>query len=203
MDIPPIRIVAIDPGTNSLGFAVLEVMDNCVEVLYADTLHGAKLAAVHTGLLEVHGERVTKLYALNHEIAARLCTWMPHHVVSESPYMGRFPQAYAALIECVGAIRNAVIAYDRQLPLHQLDPATVKQAVGVSGKTGDKTLMTAALKRLHTQIAIMDGTLDDLDEHAIDAIAVGAAFSVQMGYLTLPGGIKDERFRRSKKIRRK
>lgn len=101
-----------------------------------------------------------------------------HGVASECPYMGRFPQAYAALTECLTSIRSAVHDYDPTLVLHEIDPATVKMNVNVNGKSGDKQLMTNAVTELIKTGRILNTGLVNiglLDEHAIDAIAVGYA----------------------------
>ena len=84
--------------------------------------------------------------------------------------------AYAALVECLDAVRRAVIKYDETLSLTVIDPARVKKAIGVSGKSGDKTLVRAALSTMEAFTLMTDISLDKLDEHAIDAIAVGLAF---------------------------
>ncbi len=175
------RILSIDPGTNHLGYAISEVylMDpyEPMEVIEVDTLQPGNLAKPFTTLIEVHGEKVAKLYALEQAIKRILERFKPDIIVSESPYMGQFPQAYAALVECLKSIRSALIDFDPCKPLNSIDPATIKASVGVSGKSGDKNLMSTAIKKLiDEKKLILPCNLSELDEHSIDAIAVGYAY---------------------------
>lgn len=170
------RIIAVDPGTNSLGVAVLDIdiQTHVVTVRHATTIDILKQSQNYPQLIAVHGERVSKLHSVEVSLYKLFKAWKPDEIVSEAPYMGRFPQAYAALIECIGSIRRAVMEYNRALPLPSIDPATVKKTVGVSGKSGDKDAMRGAIQRQSD--LVFNVLVDDLDEHSIDAIAVGYAF---------------------------
>lgn len=185
------RVISIDPGTNSFGIAILDIVqESKLYVRYADTINVEKISRPFIGINEVHGEKVAKLFALERFLIEFLMENTPHRVVSESPYMGRFPAAFGALVECLTAIRRALMTYDLNLPLNLIDPASVKQAIGVNGKSGDKSLMAKAVASLDGYIDFDEGVvLSDLDEHAIDAIAVGAADCIAQGILRL---IKEE-----------
>ena len=169
------RIVALDPGTAALGVAVIDVDPETghLYVNHATTLDVLKEAQRYPQIAALHGDRVSKLHALERALVRIFLAWKPDQIVSEAPYMGRFPQAYAALVECVTSIRRAVMSYDRTLPLPTIDPATVKKSVGVSGKSGDKSAMLSAIQSRDDLTLCVN--LSDLDEHAIDAIAVGYA----------------------------
>lgn len=170
------RILAVDPGTNALGVAVLDVdIDKAiVTVQHATTIDISKLSQNYPQLIMIHGERVSKLHAVEVSLFRMFRAWKPDEIVSEAPYMGRFPQAYGALVECLASIRRAVMEYNRALPLPTIDPASVKKSVGVSGKSGDKGAITTAIQRQSDLVLNID--VDKLDEHARDAIAVGYAF---------------------------
>lgn len=175
-DQPPIyRIFAIDPGTDTLGTAVLDVdlRSGSVTVIYVETLRGSRMCRALPGTIETHGERAAKLEAHQQQIFSMLHHFIPSTVISESPYMGRFPQAFRALVECLIAIRDAVVYFDPSMPLETVDPPTAKKAVGAPGKGGGKDAVREAvlqLKELRTAPGIDLGVLD---EHSIDAIAVG------------------------------
>lgn len=119
-----LRIVSVDPGTNSLGVAVLDldIFNNSIVVQHAFTIDIQKHSARYSQINLVHGERVAKLHAVRQALYRFYCTWQPDHIVSEAPYMGRFPQAYAALVECVSSIRYAVMEYHQAKPLNTIDP---------------------------------------------------------------------------------
>lgn len=89
--------------------------------------------------------------------------------------MGRFPQSYMALVECVLCIRNAVMQYDYHIPLYSVDPTTAKQSTGMKITRGsDKEDVRDALRaRTDLRWAV---DLETLDEHSVDAVAVALHF---------------------------
>lgn len=189
------RLFSIDPGTSSLGLSVLEIPiytnQRCAkahEVMWLDsmTLRCDPFIKEFTHMAQTHGDRFAKLTGIEHYLLTYMEYWQPHGVASESPYMGRFPQAYAALTECIYAIRKAVIRYNSLLPLNLIDPATVKQSIGVSGKSGDKDKMRSAIKFYSDCFIKSVGVdLERADEHAVDALAVGIAYASSHGLLCL------------------
>src|SRR5690606_32969254 len=96
---------------------------------------------------EVYGDKSCKLFAIEQAIYYYLSQWEVHAIVSESPYLRRLAQAFAALTECVMAIRRAVYRYNHFITLDLIDPATVKNSVGVPGNSGDKMLMRSAVNK--------------------------------------------------------
>jgi Holliday junction resolvasome RuvABC endonuclease subunit len=144
------------------------------------TFDAARSLVHYRSAVAVHGERVARLLAHEHGLASYFSVFRPHAIASEAPYLGRFPQAYAALVECVSAIRRAVMTYDAYMPLHVVDPMTVKAAVGVVSKGRKKS---DALSKENVRAAVMGLGLNNpgqidleaLDEHSIDAIAVACS----------------------------
>ena len=149
---------------------------------HAVTLLSAPLLREYEYCIQLHGEKIAKLIALQRAMVKMFNAWEPHWIVSESPYMGRFPQAFAALTECLDMIRRSVIDYNKVLPLDSIDPSSVKKGVGVSGKSGDKDKMSKALTNLVKvgKLTLAEGIdLDSLDEHSIDATAVAYVTAVK------------------------
>lgn len=174
------RFMGIDPGTYSLGVSVGE-NDGCSNkliIVYANTFNITKMIRQYESVSEIHGERVARLYAIQKTIAHLCKAWRPIHVTSEGPYLGQHAQPYAALVECVSSIRRGLMDYQHNMPLQIIDPATVKTYVKVSGKSGDKSLMTKGIQ-LQERLDISKINIDTLDEHSIDAIAIAYA-----GFLT-------------------
>lgn len=173
------RYVSFDPGTGSLGVAVIdynrELGTHLVE--YATTFQIDRLYKQNKLISETSGDRVAKLRTVRQAINRVLQAWEPAFVASEAPYMGRFPQAYAALVECVDAIRQGTQLFNPFATLLTIDPATVKKTVGVSGKSGDKEAMRKALANRKNLVFDSTVELAALDEHAVDAIAIGIAAS--------------------------
>lgn len=162
-----------------MGVAVidLELLTGTKTIVDVRTFDADKSLVHYRNAVNVYGERTARLLAHEHGLATYFHLYRPHAIISESPYMGRFPQAFAALTECVTAIRRAVMTYDRFMPLHMADPMTVKAAVGIVSK-GRKD--KAALSKENVKAAVLQQPLlnpggfdlNALDEHSIDAIAV-------------------------------
>lgn len=170
----PVRMVSIDPGTNSVGIAVCEFSADWTQMVVVDatTIDLQRLLLRYEKTRAgIWGDRRAKLYILREAITRYLDAWRPVVVCSEAPYMGRFPQAFAALVEAMSAIAAGVSEYDPSLRMATWDPASVKQAMGVNGRSGDKELMRRAIT-LRPDI-VMCTPIELLDEHAVDAICVG------------------------------
>lgn len=178
--------LSIDPGTSHLGTTLNAITeDNQWCVLHTTTTNVAALVyhKYPKHLIELYGERFFKSKVCEEVVYNFATAWQVNQIVSESPYMGRFPQAFAALTECLTMIKNAAYHHNPNVPLHLIDPATIKNHVGVKGNSGDKNKMTDAVARL-------TGTsynLQHLDEHGIDSIAVGYAWYRSI-WLGLPKG---------------
>lgn len=172
---PIFRVMALDPGTDTLGIAILDVNMNLgtVNVISAITHSGAKLGRRYTTITESHGERASRIYAHEQNIYHQLTWWRPHAIISESPYMGRFPQAFAALVECMGAIQRAVMRYNPAMILETVDPTTAKKCVGVTHRKSTKDDVRVGVMSMSNIIFPDKSIIDNLDEHSTDAIAVG------------------------------
>lgn len=175
------RIMAIDPGTNTLGISILsrDLTTNIINLEYSTTLVAENMLNPYAGVVEHYGIRFAKLYALQNSLSYLMREFQIDDVVSESPYLGRFPQAFAALTEAMCMIRAAILQYNPYINLTTIDPATIKMLCGVSGKSSDKTLMQRSILSLaDTGRLSVDVTVPllELDEHSIDSIAAGYAY---------------------------
>lgn len=171
------RILSIDPGGNTTGIAITDLDESTGKsyVLDAFTLHLDKLIKQrYNGFIAVYGERFTRLIALKEAVAEIYQKYQPHVVVSEGPYMGSFVTTFASLTSCVVAIRFAIADISNSTDVIVIDPATVKKSIGVSGKSGDKERMRVALST--RPIIFVEVVFNELDEHSVDAIAVGQSY---------------------------
>lgn len=174
--------LTIDPGTNMLGTTVNAIThDNQWVPLHTYTTNIKSLLQhkYPANLIELHGERFFKALLCGEVIFNIAKAWDVSQIVSESPYMGKFPQAFGALTECLFAMRCCGYDYDHFISFDTIDPATIKNHVGVKGNSGDKNMMKVAVQQLV-------GNAIDLryaDEHSIDSLAVGYAWyrSVWLG----------------------
>lgn len=169
-----IIIIGIDPSVDNLGFSIIQV---CLEtnkeyLLFAGTFYSKKMIKKEPIIVETHGERAAKLYVLQKALTQLFLDWQPNVVAMEYPFLGRFPQAYGALMEAICTIRNALLKYDETIPLGQIDPPTVKTSVGVDGRSKDKEEMREAVRVIPGMIYPDNLDMHSLDEHASDSIAV-------------------------------
>lgn len=170
-------MISIDPGTNCLGIAIsmLDVTTGKMTLEEAYTVDIKTVAKLYASHIEAYyGDRAAKLYAVEYLMFNLVRAWQPAIVASEGPYLGKFPQAYAALVECLSAIQRGCRNYSQSLPVKVFDPATVKKSLGVPGNSGDKALIANAIANT-PRIDTSNVNLFILDEHSTDAIAVGHA----------------------------
>lgn len=173
-DPTPYRVIGIDPGTDTLGVAVLDIQLPVATFTLVDaqTFQASRMLKHFRDTEQTYGSRFARLHGLELALGEYFADMQPHAIISESPYMGQRATPFAALTECLTSIRRAVRAYNDRLPLHQVDPARAKARVGVSGKSGDKGLMQKAVSQLKDIQNPQGIVLQALDEHSIDAIAI-------------------------------
>jgi Holliday junction resolvasome RuvABC endonuclease subunit len=175
-DPTPYRIVGIDPGTDTLGVSVLDLdlADGSISLVTSQTFHGSKLIRGYQEMEETMGARFARLHVLEQLLVDAFHEEQPHSIISESPYFNsRRPQAYGALVEAMAMIGRAVYRYHSRMPLLTVDPASNKANLKVSGKSGDKELMKAAVLKQADILNPHHIDLAQLDEHSIDSASVG------------------------------
>lgn len=168
------RILGIDPGTNTLGTAIIDIdlITKRMTVAHATTYVGQSMACNYKAHEEVHGPRAARLKAHEENLLGLLHEWKPHTVICESAYMGRFAQAYMALVECICAIEKALYRYNPAMPLLLVDPTTVKKTTGMTGRLRGKDPVREAIASLDCLHFAKGMHLNGLDEHSVDALAV-------------------------------
>lgn len=196
------RIVAIDPGTNTLGFSVIEVdLDNLeIYIIDAKTFTAAKVVRRLRDTSSVYSKRRQFLNWHEDNLVHELSEYKPHAVIVEAPFIGKFATAFEALLECREMIKEAVLEYDTAIETRFIDPMSVKEVVGATELTKKRRKeLSKKLKRSKLRKAVKEGLKDDmqqalcqlkdvnwlidsdtLDEHAIDATAVGVYLAYQI-----------------------
>lgn len=178
------RLIAIDPGTDTLGTALFEMdlEQMSVAVVDAVTYTASKHVKISDRYLDYeryHGSRSARLYAHMENLLSLFDDYQPHHVASESPFMHRQPQAFEALVECLSTIRLALHHYDPYMVLLTVPPHTAKKAIGITKADKTKDQVRSAITELlrkpeqHKLYYKANTPFEQLDEHSLDAIAVG------------------------------
>lgn len=175
------RVIGLDPGSSNLGFSLVEnTLDgtpSTVKESYTVKLKDTKFG--YSSIGEQHGSRVVRLMIMHDEVLNLLRTHRPHSVVIESNYLGKFATSFAALVECVFIIRQAVYAYDPFMQLYLVDPTTVKINTGMKKVKGtDKEDVRRHLRACES--LEWDVDIDTLDEHAVDASAIAYYYVTQL-----------------------
>lgn len=168
-------IVGIDPGTDTCGVAVLKFDLTTMELVGVDaqTLSGSRLNRRNIWMVEAHGDRASRIYHLQERLEEIFNHVQPMDIVVESPFFSRRrPQAFGALTEIVTAIRFAVMRHDPWKTLVEIDPPSVKIAVGAEVQGGKESVRNALLRILPELKWCGDIPFTQLDEHSIDAIAI-------------------------------
>jgi Holliday junction resolvasome RuvABC endonuclease subunit len=178
------RVLGIDPGTDALGVGVLaiDLITHHVRVCDAHTVFGHQRLQHADTLIETLGHRHTRLVKLSEAFKRVLTHVQPHAIICETPYLGRFPEAFGALTECLSMLRSAVRWYDPALRLQTVDPASAKASIGVSGQSGDKTAIYEALLQLPRLNIASSINTAAMDEHAMDAVLMACYYVKALGY---------------------
>ena len=176
------RVMSIDPGSTSLGLAVLDIdlSTYAITVVHVYTFNIDLVVKHGYGNYEfLYGIHAARLRAITDIITNMAMQWQVDDVTSEAPYMGRFPRAFEVLTQCMCAIRFGLHSYYGDRPLVTFDPATVKSCVGVKGTSSDKLAVANALLYL-PRLNLNNFNITLLDEHSTDAIAVGYTYAKRM-----------------------
>lgn len=193
--IPPIynnyNIVSIDPGLNNLGIAIFNMKSttssdlfNDVNTIEAFTLKNDKLKDPAYITNDICSDRYIKLAKIQEAMNYILNRYRPNQVLCESPFFNRLrPSAYASLVEVINTIQYCIYQYNTNVYFKTVEPLLVKKRVGAGYVNGKQDMKTAIMNKPEI-ISKLKNDVNLLDEHAIDAIAIG------YGYLKSIGEIK-------------
>lgn len=146
------RVVGIDPGTNRIGYAVVEGHRGAAALLAAETI-----------VIPGDRSRARRLTALEQALALRLARDRPDAVALETLFFGKNMKTATAVAEARGVI--LLTAFRTVTSIWEYAPLQVKMAVAGSGRVG-KSEMQRAVQMLLPRVPLPKG--DD----AVDAIAV-------------------------------
>lgn len=167
-DTAPKRILGIDPGTNALGFAVLEVTKKTQVVI--------ELGVVT--FKHVSDEHAVKLRYIHEQITDLIQQYKPHEMAIEAPFYGKNVQSMLKLGRAQGVAIAAAIA--QGLDIAEYAPKRVKQAVTGSGNASKEQV--AGMCEV-----ICKRKFDKKQLDATDALGVAICHHY-MSQRTIPGG---------------
>lgn len=170
-EIPNVNLVGMDPGSNTFGLGVINIDPRTFEINYTEALSveaSRYMNNVWVPGTETH-RRIEWIGQYASEFFERT---RPVAMAIETNFMRmRTASALPPLIETVARVRRSLSDYKPTLTPYLITPVQGKSAVGASNKAKDKTLLPyiKALKILKYRGAL---SLDQLDEHALDAIVI-------------------------------
>ena len=177
-------ILGIDPGTQILGYSLLEIKDGEPCVLALDVLYLKKIADFNL--------RIKKIFDSTLRI---IDTFHPDHLAIEAPFFGKNVQSMLKLGRAQGVAIAA--AMSRELSFSEYEPATIKQTVTGNGNAakGQVAAMLRSLLTFPEEPHYLDAT---------DALAV--AYTCFIERSNPYAGVREQlvnKPKRSKKSRRK
>lgn len=148
----PLRIMGIDPGTNRMGYGVLEVKGNQVACVVLGNIELGKLP-----------DPYAKLHHIFERVSALIDAYTPDEVALESPFFGENVQSMLKLGRAQGVAMAA--ALHKELPVFEYAPRRIKQAI--TGTGGAAKEQVAAMLRSMLGVEYEPKKLDATDGLAV------------------------------------
>ncbi len=152
-------ILGIDPGTNIMGYCVIEVKRNLINVLAIDVI---KLTALDNQPL--------KLKKIFESTLSIIDSFHPDELAIEAPFYGKNPQSMLKLGRAQGVAIAAALY--RTVAVFEYSPRKIKQSVTGNGNASKEQVAALLEKMLH--LKEMPKYLD-----ATDALAVAVCHNHQ------------------------
>ena len=130
------RILGLDPGTNYMGYGILEV-------------EGRNLKAIELGDIDLHKitDPYDKLRYIFERVRALVAEYSPKEVALESPFFGQNVQSMLKLGRAQGVAMAAALSCNK--PVAEYAPTRIKQAItgtGAASKQQVAAIVTRTLK---------------------------------------------------------
>jgi crossover junction endodeoxyribonuclease RuvC len=154
-------ILGIDPGTNIMGYGVISVRGNRLELI---TLGVLKLVKT-----DDHPRKLKHIFEKTLEL---LSVYRPDELAVEAPFFGKNVQSMLKLGRAQGVAMAAALS--RSVPIFEYSPRKIKQSITGKG-SASKEQVASMLKQL---LAIHESP-DYLD--ATDGLAVAVCHFFQKG----------------------
>ena len=155
------RILGIDPGTNILGFAVIEINGEHVTVL--------EIGVLHLKDRKDHNDKLREIFLEIQEIIER---YLPQALAIEAPFFGKNVQSMLKLGRAQGVAMAAGMTMG--LTITEYSPKKVKQSVTGNGNAAKEQVadMLCRMLKLPAEKLAFDAT---------DALSVAMCHHFQSG----------------------
>ena len=149
------RVLAIDPGTLRMGYAVLDAEPAPSADDYGVVALPASMPIEN------------RLYQLHSHILNMIHVFQPDTIAVEDPFVGKGERAFAKSALAIGQAQAVVLigAASQGVPVHRYAPAAVKRAVTDYGAATKEQVQRMTVATL--------GLQEQPESDAADALAVG------------------------------
>ena len=131
----PYRILGIDPGTNYMGYGVLEV-------------EGKTLRPIALGDIDLHKieNPYDKLRHIFESVKTLIADYSPREVALESPFFGQNVQSMLKLGRAQGVAMAAALSCNK--PVAEYAPSRIKQAITGTGAASKEQVAAIVMRTL-------------------------------------------------------
>lgn len=157
------RLLGVDPGTNLLGYAIVEVEQKKLRLLDMGVIHLKKMQ-----------EHQDKLQHIFERLQSIIEIYNPREMAIEAPFYGKNPQSMLKLGRAQGVAIAAAIT--KGVRITEYSPKKIKQSVTGNGNAA-KEQVAAMLSN------ILEFKLDNHYLDATDALATAVCHFYQSGSL--------------------
>jgi len=167
--LPPNKLIlGIDPGTQVMGYGLIEVTGSKVQLLQYGVIH-LKSYSNHAIKLKKIFDRVTQL----------ITEYLPDEMAIEAPFYGTNVQSMLKLGRAQGVAIAAALS--RDIPYVEYAPKKIKQSITGNGNASKEQVASMLIQLLKIQEApkLLDAT---------DALAVALCHHYQKGNNAKQGG---------------
>ena len=152
-------ILGIDPGTSIMGYGIISITGNKINLLQYGVIH-----------LKKYANHALKLKKINEKTEQLIKEFHPDEVALEAPFYGKNVQSMLKLGRAQGVAMAVALSYE--IPITEYAPKKIKQSVTGNGNAS-KQQVSAMLQNL-LDFDHVDKLLD-----ATDALAVALCHHYQ------------------------
>ena len=154
-------ILGIDPGTTIMGYGVIQIINNKMNML--------AMGSIELNKIEDHFMRLSKIFERTQYL---INEYKPDEFAIEAPFMGKNAQSMLKLGRAQGISMAA--ALDKDIPVTEYAPRKIKQSI-----TGKGTASKEQVAGMLVNILKLKSLPKHLD--ATDGLAVAVCHYFQMG----------------------
>ncbi len=143
-------ILGIDPGTTIMGYGLLKVINNKVELITLGVFDLHKIKDHYLTLQTIYREMMVLIEKYN-----------PDELAIEAPFFGKNVQSMLKLGRAQGVAITAALS--RDIPIHEYAPLKIKMAITGNGKASKEQVADMMRRFLKIPDELMPKHLDATD----------------------------------------